>query len=109
MTVRAKLLGSLLWCILWLPLSLLFIVHPHHMPTLAPLLLISDILPDENRSQMQEQALWNAQHIRWIVIPGATFWGVLTVLLVFVPSRVTLSRKIKVKLKTRIGNMTLES
>ena len=95
MTVRAKLLGSLLWCILWLPLSLLFIVHPHHYPTLAPLLIIEDILPDENRSQRQEQALWNTQHIRWTVIPGATFWGVLIALLVFVPSRVTLGRKNK--------------
>ena len=97
MTVRAKLLGSLLWLILWVPLSFLFTLHPHHMPILAPLLLIKDILPDENRSQRQEQALWNTQHIRWIVIPGATFWGVLTVLLVFVPARVTLSRKNKGK------------
>ena len=99
MTVRAKLLGSLLWIILWLPLSLLFTVHPHHYPTLAPLFIVEDILPDENRSQEQEQFLWNAQHIRWTVIPGATFWGVLIVLLLFVPSCVELARKNKDKSK----------
>ena len=101
MTVRAKLLGSLLWVIVWFPLSLLFTVHPHHIPTLAPLLLITDILPDENRSQRQEQSLWHAQHIRWTVMPGVTFWGVLIALLVLLPSRVEFPRRNTDKIKKR--------
>ena len=93
MGVRAKLLGSLLWVILWVPLSHFFTVHPHHVPALAPLLIVTDILPDDQRSQEQEQFLWGTQHIRWTVIPAATFWGVLIALFVFLPSRFELPGK----------------
>ena len=93
MRVRAKLLGSLLWVIVWIPLSHLFTVHPHHSPAVAPLVIVTDLLPNDQRSQEQEQFLWNSQHLRWTVIPGVTFWGVWIAIVVLLPSRVELGRK----------------